>query len=479
MNRRIERAATFLIAGFLLIAGGCASAPNEADLVIRNASVFDPNTKSVKPHRTVIVRDNLIAAVVPAGSPSIPKAERAIKADGRLLTPGFIDVHNHSASVLADSDATDGVEADLSMHPDSIAAYRRKFAQAILPYGVTVVREPGGDGRYLPLMKAWMDPVPWAPDFYPSGGALISPPEGGGDPYAGHTVVEDSADAARTVREYHEAGFEHVKLYWRLRLPELKAALREAKKLGMVPCGHIDYGVVSIREALRLGLRHFEHALTLPATVLSEKKRRAIWERALEILDGDQSAVFHMGKLEQFNELGPNNPRMMSLIEALANAGATVTPTIHVFAHPLGLSHFEHTTSDDFSDTSGWSEAQMARARRGYEVLESYVRRLHESGVALSLGTDMPQPGRAALSEMLLLHRAGISMEDTLRIATLNSAKALGLEEQYGSVEPGKRAHLVLFDEDPLETPKALLGGKTVIKDGVIYTDGKPAKGNT
>jgi imidazolonepropionase-like amidohydrolase len=164
---------------------------------------------------------------------------------------------------------------------------------------------------------------------------------------------------------------------------------------------------------------------------------------------------------------------MTTLIDALADAEATVTSTIHVFAHPLGLTYFERATTDEFSDTSGWTDEQMARARRGYRVLESYVQRLQESGVTLALGTDVPQPGRAALSEMLLLHRAGISMEDTLRIATLNSARAIGLEDTYGSVEPSKRAHLVLFDENPLEAPNALLSDKTVIKDGVPYAGRK------
>jgi imidazolonepropionase-like amidohydrolase len=479
MRRRIDCAAAFFIAGFLLVMGGCTPDPGKADLVIRNAAVFDSKTASVTPNRTVVVRDSLIAAVVPAGASRVPDAERTIDADGRLLTPGLIDVHHHSAIVFAGPDATDGAEPALSMDPDSIAAYRREHARATLPYGITVAREPGGNDDYLPLKTAWMDPVPWAPDFYPSGGALISPPDNGDDIFAGHTVVEDSAEAAQTVREYHEAGIQHLKLYWKLDLPEFRSALQEAKRLGMVPTGHVEYGDVSIRAALDLGLRHFEHAHTLAPTALSPTKTSQVWQRASKILDGSSGAVFHMGVMEMFNELGPQDARMTTLIDAMADAEATVTPTIHVFAHPLGLTYFERATTDDFSDTSGWTDEQMARARRGYSVLESYVKRLHDSGVTLALGTDMPQPGRAALSEMLLLHRAGIPMKDTLQIATLNGARAIGLEDKYGRVEPGKRAHLVLFDDSPLEDPNALLGSKTVIKDGVIYTGGKQAKEDT
>lgn len=59
-------------------------------------------------------------------------------------------------------------------------------------------------------------------------------------------------------------------------------------------------------------------------------------------------------------------------------------------------------------------------------------------------------------------------MVDVMRIATLNSAESIGHASDLGSVEVGKRASFVLFSGDPLETPKDLLGAKTVIKDGVV-----------
>ncbi len=89
------------------------------------------------------------------------------------------------------------------------------------------------------------------------------------------------------------------------------------------------------------------------------------------------------------------------------------------------------------------------------------------------LGTDTPNPGKAALSEMLLLHGAGIPMAGVFRIATLNSAEASGRETLYGTLEPGKRADLVVFDRSSLDDPEALLGAKTVIKDGVVW-EGRP-----
>jgi imidazolonepropionase-like amidohydrolase len=100
--------------------------------------------------------------------------------------------------------------------------------------------------------------------------------------------------------------------------------------------------------------------------------------------------------------------------------------------------------------------------------MASYVKRMYDAGIRLDLGTDTQDPGKAALSEMLLLHDAGIPMTGVFRIATLDSAEDIGQGRDYTAVERGKRADLVLFDGVPLARPHDLLGGKAVIKDGVV-----------
>ncbi len=105
--------------------------------------------------------------------------------------------------------------------------------------------------------------------------------------------------------------------------------------------------------------------------------------------------------------------------------------------------------------------------------MASYVKRAYDAGVRLNIGTDTAEPGKSVLSEMLLLHEAGIPMTGVFRIATLDSARGIGQEAEYGSIAPGKRANLVLFEGNPLTTPRDLLGGKTTIKDGVAYGGGE------
>ena len=445
---------------------GAPAAPPPADLVIHDATVFDARARTTLAHRTVVIEDARIAVVLGPGEP-IPDARATIEARGRLLTPGLIDVHSHSADVLGDSISTGGgFISRLSMDPDSIAAYRRRYAAAYLPYGVTTVRDVGSDDRQLPMLTAWMERSQDAPDFWPSGGALVSAEEGR-VPYPGHRVVTSPEDVRRVVRAYHDAGLRHIKLYWRLREPEFVAALDEARTLGMHVTGHIDFKVLGFERALDLGLRSFEHAYTVGVGALSEERYRTAQQEDLaRVIGDDPRGRFYLSVFAYMHALGSDNPEMERLIGRLAETHSTVVPTLHIFAQRLGLTIHVTPTSGVFDDLTWLDEDQRTWAIEGYEILARYVQEMWEAGIPLAVGTDWAEPGPATLSEIALLHAAGIPMTDSLAIATLGGATAIGVEDEVGAIEPGYRANLVLWEGDPLADPRALLGGRIVIKDG-------------
>jgi imidazolonepropionase-like amidohydrolase len=148
-----------------------------------------------------------------------------------------------------------------------------------------------------------------------------------------------------------------------------------------------------------------------------------------------------------------------------------VTTSLHIFAQQAGVAPFVVRTGTAFDDVSGLTERQRARARRGYGILADYVLRMHEAGVRLALAPDWLQPGRVALSEMWLLDRAGIPMEDVFRIATLDGARAVGLRDR-GTLERGMRADLVIWSGNPLEDRDALFGDKAVVSAGTLVETG-------
>lgn len=468
---RSTRPAVLVLIAFIagvVFAGGAA-----AELYVSNANVFDSISGRTNAGRTIVIKDGLIVSVIQDEEAKITQGSDVIDAKGRLVTPGFVDVHHHFSFILGDSVTPGGgVIARLSMEPDSITAYRKRFAAEYLSCGVTTVRGAGDDEHYVELMRAWMKPVPWAPDFYACGGALVSHEEGR-IPYAGHAEVFDSAGADAKVRFYHSLGFKHVKLYWRLQEPDLLAALRAADDVGMTTFAHIDFHVVSIERALDLGVRNFEHAYTLYRDMFTPEQVVEIWvERTQKLLHGRKNAAFFVHAFEMINAVGPEDARMRRLISKMAGVGASLTPTLHVVAQPYGFSYFRSEPIGEFDDTSPLEDEIIQRGREGFKLLQGYVKYAYDCGLRLNLGTDCVDPGRAALSELLLLNEAGIPMPAVLQIATINGARTMGVADEIGSIEPGKKANLIIFDLNPLENSRHLLSGKTVIKDGEVWRDG-------
>jgi imidazolonepropionase-like amidohydrolase len=470
---RIEIAVASVVG--LAACGATGEAERSPDLAVAHVDVLDVRSGALLRDRTVLVDGGAVVAVDSAAGPP-PAAARVLNGAGGLLIPGFVDAHSHLAYVLGDSlSSGGGLISRLSSDTHSLAAYRSEYDRQYLTYGVTAVRDTGSSSEELPLLLGWMrDRRPSSPDVYPSGGALVSREEGR-VPFPGHRVVNDPEDAVAAVRAYHDMGIEHVKLYWRLREPEFAAALAEAQRLGMHPTGHVDFQVLGIDRALDLGLRSFEHAYTLGAEALSPTEFLAAWREDLPRSIGDrQNGRFYLGAMEYFQVLGADDPEMTALIERLAATRSTVVQTLHLFAQRLGMAPYESRRLGDFDDTSGLTPAQLEHAREGYRIMAEYVRRMHEAGVRLAVGTDWIDPGRATLSETRLLHEAGIPMADALRAATLGGAEALGIDDRVGALEAGLAANLVLLHRNPLDHPSALLGPRTVIKDGVVVVEDGP-----
>ncbi|NKB66795.1 MAG: amidohydrolase family protein [Candidatus Latescibacteria bacterium] len=459
------RASTLL----LLVLAGCAA--NNVDLILTDATVLNVQSGQVHPDRHIVIDDGVIVAIEKSGQP-LPSSDRVIAAGGRLLTPGLIDVHHHTAYLLSDSiTAGGGFITRLSMAPDSIQAYRSTFAQAYLPYGVTAVRDAGSSEKNMAMLLAWTKPSPSSPDFYPVGGAIVSHEEGR-PPYEGHTVVANPEEAAQKVRHYHDLGIRHIKLYWRLRQAEFQAALAQARALDLRVTGHIDFKVFSLAAALDEGLTSFEHAYTVGVGAMTDQEYRDCWSIHVNQHFGDRpGGRFFLGALEYFNYLGDEHPKMLALIDRLSAVEGTVAPTLHIFAQRLGLTYFTTPSLGTFDQTADLPDPMKVRAAAGYQRLARYVRQMHKAGVRLTIGTDWRDPGKAVLSEMMLLQESGIPMRDVFRIATWNGAQAIGIEQDVGSIEVGKRANLVLFSGNPLQNPRHLLGQRLVIKGGVVWQD--------
>lgn len=91
----------------------------------------------------------------------------------------------------------------------------------------------------------------------------------------------------------------------------------------------------------------------------------------------------------------------------------------------------------------------------------------------MAVGTDAGNPGTphgpSLYREMDLLHSAGLSPEDVFAAATIGGAKAMGREDELGSIESGKRADLVVFEADPTAAVENVRRVRLVMKGGFVH----------
>ncbi|MGB4770724.1 MAG: amidohydrolase family protein [Chitinophagaceae bacterium] len=433
---------------------GCRSGPS-ADLIILHADVFDSQTGKVYPNQTILVKDGNILDI--ANGDAVVKGRKTIDAKRKLVTPGFIDTHIHPTDVFGDGD-----QAPEYLPADSLDVYRKRLSDQYLPYGVTTVFSMGQPERWLPELVKWQkNPSASRVDFYVAGGALISAEAR--KPYVAHTTVNNPVEARQKILDYHAMGLQYVKLYWRLRRPEFEAAYRTADSLGMKIYGHIDQNVMFIDSTVDLGLKHYEHILTLDLNVLQLKDDGAEFGERVRQYYGPSALNFPLLRLEMLRMVyDKKKPALDALVGRLALQHASVSTTIHLMAEPFGLTDF--TNGQDSSLT----EAHKARGRENFKLFMRLARDLADNGVMLRMGTDCPQGGKAMISEQLLLTEYGFTPTEVLQISTIHGAKAMGLDQQLGSLHNGKKAHMIIWDSSPLIDARNFTSAKTVVKDGLV-----------
>jgi imidazolonepropionase-like amidohydrolase len=113
----------------------------------------------------------------------------------------------------------------------------------------------------------------------------------------------------------------------------------------------------------------------------------------------------------------------------------------------------------------------LAQNEQGMRALKY----LYELGHPLLVGSDTPsaptygsQPGYDTYREMRLMAQSGIPLPAIFKAATLNNARQFGLAKDYGTIEPGKIANLLLLTANPLETMRAWTQIDKVILHGTV-----------
>ena len=454
----------------LLLIAGCGSLPadsrrepprnheaprtqeaRESLYAFTGVTVVPMTGERLLPHRTVLVRGQVIEAIGPTAEVQVPEDAVVIEGRGRYLMPGLVDMHTH----ISDRD-------DLVL---------------LLANGVTSVRNmaeyPGwarllGYPDILALKKRIEKGELQGPTIYTAGLVLdgrkpVSPL---------FSVMKDAGEAERAVRDQQARGYDFVKVYDKLPPEVYERIVAVARELQITVIGHVPKAV-GIDASLSSGQHSIEH---LTGYIDNDKSRFVIPEERIEEYAARTAAagVWNCPTLTIYDNLVPPS----RFEEILAHPEARYVPGRIRFLWKQTLRAVYETagTGGDVAggDVAGADVAGTDYAARMGELSRRMTRALHEAGAKLVAGTDMNFvgvfPGLSLHRELEDLVAAGLSPYEALACATVNAAVCLGRAGEFGTVDAGGRADLILLETDPLEDVGAIRSCAGVMVRGRWYS---------
>lgn len=393
-------------------AGGRAKAPNA--IAIIGATVFDGTGAAPHP-ATVVIVDGRIADIGP--KVAIPRGATVINAKGEALLPGFFDVHTHWT-------------------PGGLPRTPPEIANAYVDAGVTTTDDFNASPESFAPRRQWLSTMA-APHVNFT--ARMSVPGGHGADWA-DTATTKWVSSPESARAEVRALLPYK--------PDLIKGFQDGWRYGS---GADNNSMDLVTLSALVDEAHKNHIKVLTHTVTVARGREAGLAKVDVIAHSLQDA-----EIDQ------------ATVDAIKAGGTAYAPTLAVY-EPIKPG----SPPRDMNDP----RLQAGLKKFGYAL--SNVKRLHDAGVLIAVGTDAGMPGTphgaSTLREMELLVQAGLTPTEALMAGTANSARAIGLDADRGTIEKGKRADLVLIQgapwatiSDVRKTDRVFIDGRLVRGPGVV-----------
>jgi hypothetical protein len=306
-------------------------------------------------------------------------------------------------------------------------------------------------------------------------GALIAPRFIGIASYYFEDPTLDAGDAAARARTYKARGIDFLKVYNRVSRGTYLRLAKEGRALGMPVVGHLPQSV-TLDEAIGLGQRSFEHAhLFLRACFARatdhQAGRLAGWSRTrlAEAMAADHDAERCARHFAAMRARGAGYVPTHVTREEDARAGDPAFLHDHRlrYADPLSRWAWRDDAAGTLADYpgAGGRAALGAYFAKGLELTGA----AHRAGVPVLVGTDTILAGFKYHDELGHLVRSGLSPAAALRAATIDAARFVGRSRDFGTIEGGKVADLVLLTADPLADIGATRRIAAVVYGGRFY----------
>jgi imidazolonepropionase-like amidohydrolase len=459
-----------------------------AELLIEQVSVVSPQYQSAQAKQNVLIRDDRIVAV---SARKLTPGSGATRIDGRgkFLTPGIMDSHVH----FNDAPGMPLVEDDPALNAIR-EEYGRQQPRSYLYHGVTQVLEMG----IMPVLADAFEAQPQHPDLFRCGATFVL----GGYPTslmppamqvrANPNFIYEPANAAKYPLP---PGMDAAKHTPEAVIDRLAADGVRCIKIAIEDGfgGASDWPLMSQETLKRVRAATRKRGLLLLAHANAIDSQRVAVAAEVDVL---------VHGVWNWNEYSTNEgvpPAIAAHLRSIHAKKIGYQPTFRVIA---GLSDLfrEDTLKDPAyakvvpasllkwygTPEAQWFKEEMRKSVGGVPDMKAMhiflqtnaqgmraAKYLFDLGHPMLLGSDTPsaptygnQPGYDTYREMRMMAQSGIPLPAILRAATINNARQFHLDKDYGTVEAGKIANLLLLTANPLETVRAWTSIDQVILRG-------------
>ena len=404
-----------------------------ADTLLHVGNLLDTNDGKVAKAVTIKIKGNKIAEIT-KGYATPKQNDEVVNLKQSYVLPGFMDMHVHLAQEYVPK-----AERHSKIEPEYRALFAANAASKTLMAGFTSVRNVGDGGmETISLREAINQGLVIGPRIFTSG-KTIATTGGHGDPtngmpkdnYAPPTpeegVIDSPEEAIKAVRQRYKDGTDGIKITAtggvlsvaksgenpQFTDAELIAIVSTANDYGLWTAAHA-HGKEGMKRAVLAGINSIEHGTYMDQEIMDLMKARGTYY-VPTIMAGDW--VAEKAKIPNF---------FPALVKPKAEK---IGPQI----------------------TSTFAQA-------------------YEAGVKIAFGTDSGVSAHGDnWQEFILMTNAGMSNEDALKSATIETAKLLRVEDQLGQIKPGMFADIIAFQKNPIEDISIVKNVSFVMKAGVIY----------
>lgn len=402
-----------------------------AKLVISDVRILDGDGGPPIEQGVIVIDGRRIEAVGPKSEVRIPAGAKRIEAKGKTALPGLADMHVHLLG------GTNGVGLD-------ILGYQ-KYLNALLYAGVTTVMDTGNVVPFILQLRTEVQAGRvLGPRIY-----CVGPLVDGADPVwpALSVAIASKDQVPRIVATLADEQVNFVKLYVGLSDPLIRTLSAEAAKHGLRTI--IDQWTRNgSADIAREGIAGFAH---FPSHRISDE--------TIETLKAHQ--VFFISTLAvQESALGRRFADL-SFLENPLIADTTPKAALDGLRHEYG-----NLTAEQLAERSTFTNLVDLKGA------ESNVPRFRDAGILFAAGTDAVYPGdfqgEGLHRELELLVESGLSPLEAITVATKNAAAIVKASGEWGTIEPGKLADIIIVDGKPDHTIGDTRRVVTVIKEGGV-----------